>query len=239
MRRFYSPAISDPPSSIELERDETRHLRDVLRLREGDVVAVFDGNGREFSARIERITKNAAEMSVLSEIAPAAPESPLELTLAVALLKSDKFDLVTQKAVELGVSRIIPLVTKRGDVKPKDTEKRVDRWRRIALEATKQCGRARLTEILEPIGFSQFCSASAGGPVLLFSERGGSPLEEFTPREAVTAVTGPEGGWDDEELEIARSSGFRIVTLGGRILRAETAAIAIASILEHRFGDVR
>lgn len=238
MRRFYSPAITAAPLRVELERDEARHLRDVLRLREGEVVAVFDGKGHEFTARIDRISKNGAALSVISEIAPSAPESPLELTLAVALLKSDKFDLVTQKAVELGVSRIVPLITKRGDVKPKDVEKRAERWRRIALEATKQCGRARLTVIDEPIGFARFCSGSVGKTVLLFSERGGAPFGDLSARTAITAVTGPEGGWDDAELELARSSGFEIVTLGGRILRAETAAIAIASILEHRFGDV-
>lgn len=215
-------------------------MRDVLRLGPGDRIAVFDGYGNEFSAEIGELGKRGAIVSLIGKIAPAAPESPLSLTLAAAVLKSDKFDLVVQKAVELGVERVVPLISKRSESRFRDSEKRVDRWRRIALEASKQCGRARLMGIDAPFEFKDFCQVAGDAPVFLFSERGGGELREpVTPTTPITAVTGPEGGWDDDELALAEGSGFQVVTLGGRILRAETAAVAVAAILQHRFGDLR
>jgi 16S rRNA (uracil1498-N3)-methyltransferase len=239
MRRFHAD-IDTPKNTATLGSEETRHLRDVLRLRTGETVAVFDGRGNEFSARIGSILKNATQLDILAEIEPSAAESNLDLTLAVALLKSDKFDLVVQKAVELGVSRIVPLLTVRADVKPKDPTKRADRWRKIALEASKQCGRARLTTIDEPVEFADFCASDrAGATAVLFSERSGAGFGQIDLKPTkLIAISGPEGGWDDSEIELARASGILIVTLGGRILRAETAAIAIASILQHNFGDL-
>jgi 16S rRNA (uracil1498-N3)-methyltransferase len=118
--------------------------------------------------------------------------------------------------------------------------KRIDRWRKIALEASKQSGRARLMKISEPVDFNDLLLSHEDrrGPVWLFSERGGKPFPFDINTESLTAVVGPEGGWDSLELDLAIQKEVEIVTLGGRILRAETAAIAIAAILEHRFGDV-
>lgn len=215
--------------------DETRHLRDVLRLRVGDVVRVFDGEGDEFEAKIGSITKGNASLKVIRKLEPMSQESPLELTLAVAILKSDKFDLVVQKAVELGVSRLIPLETIRSDVRPRDPASKAERWRRIALEATKQCGRAKLMQIDQPIGFADLPPDSQA---FLFTERGGMPFPGSIDSKRITAIVGPEGGWDDSELKLAAKKGFLLITLGGRVLRAETAAIAITAILQHRFGDL-
>ncbi|MEO7539104.1 MAG: RsmE family RNA methyltransferase, partial [Pyrinomonadaceae bacterium] len=161
MHRFYAPPESFADFEIVLGTDETRHLRDVLRLREGAEISVFDGHGREFHCTVKSIGKKKSMLTIVKDIPPASPESGLRLTVAAAMLKGDKFDLVVQKSVELGVAAVIPLQTIRCDVKPGDSVKRLERWRRIALEATKQCGRARLMTIDEPIGFDGFIVGSA------------------------------------------------------------------------------
>ncbi len=236
MRRFYAPTSSFIGSNVTLDESETRHLRDVLRLRTGDEVSVFDGAGREFLCTIEKIEKRRSELTVISEIASASPESPLEITLAVAILKGEKFDLVIQKAVELGVDTVVPLQTVRGDVKLNDVEKRLERWRRIALEATKQCGRSRLMQITEPAAFESIITGKDN--IVLFSEREGKGFSTIKSSKKITALVGPEGGWGDSELMTAKTNKVSIVTFGGRILRAETAAISVAAILQHRFGDI-
>lgn len=222
--------------------DETRHLRDVLRLGEGGLVGVFDGEGSEYRAEIIRISKAEATLRIIRQVLPAAPESELDLTLAVAILKGEKFDLIVQKAVELGVTGLVPLVTTRGDVKPKDSANRAERWRRIGLEAAKQSGRAMLMRIDEPVDFTDFIESAhpdANNQVFLFSEREGESFPGQANSQIITALVGPEGGWEDSEIKRARQAAFRIITLGGRVMRAETAAISVAAILQHRFGDLR
>ena len=255
-RRFYAPPVAFAPDekSATLSPEETRHLRDVLRLHPGDEIYVFDGAGREFLCVVEIIAKDSTELRVISEVEPTRPESPLHLTLAIALLKGEKFDLVIQKTTELGAKRIVPLETERADVRLRDSEdaqKRVTRWRRIALEAAKQSGRAFVNVISAPRTLESLLRmsvtkdkepANSGGRVM-FSEREGKSLAEamnsFTARpKEIVAVVGPEGGWTDAEIELARESGWQVVTLGGRILRAETAAILAVSLLQHRFGDL-
>ncbi len=240
MRRFYAAPETFSGSQITLSPDETRHLRDVLRLRETEKVQVFDGAGAEFSCTIEKITKSETVLRVLEKIAAPSAESDLNLTLAVALLKGEKFDFVVQKAVELGAAKIVPLVTKRADVKIKDEReaaKKLERWQRIALEAAKQSGRAQLLEIQPITQFKDFIESS-GGQKILFAERGGEKFSAIKSSENIVAVTGAEGGWEEAEIEAARRENFQIVTLGGRILRAETAAVVIAGILQNQFGDL-
>ena len=246
-RRFYAPpaAFTADKKSLTLSPEETRHARDVLRLQSGDEIFVFDGLSREFQCSVQTITRTEAEVSVIAEVEPARPESPLNLTLAIALLKGEKFDLVIQKATELGVKRIVPLDTERGDVRLREgdsSQKRLIRWRRIALEAAKQTGRAYLPEITAPLALSALLE-SAGENKLMFSERDGKSLFEATkgldPRATeMIAVVGPEGGWTDNEIEFARKCAWEIVTLGGRTLRAETAGITVVALLQHRFGDL-
>jgi len=238
-RRFFAPpgAFNFSKHLVTLTADEARHLREVLRLKPGDEVSVFDGAGREFRATVVQARRESAELELQDEIVPARPESPLRITLAVALLKGDKFDLVVQKATELGVYKIVPLITRHADIKLRDAgdaEKRVARWQRIALEGAKQSGRAVVPEVALPAALQDTFSESC----FLFSERGGHELRQINANE-VTAIIGSEGGWSDEELEQARAAGVQIVTLGGRILRAETAAITAAAVLQHRFGDLK
>jgi 16S rRNA (uracil1498-N3)-methyltransferase len=243
MRRFFATPENFSENEIRLNEDESRHLRDVLRLRNGEQVAVFDGAGNEFLCSIEQIERKMVSLLILEKINAPSPESDLNLTLAVALLKGEKFDLVVQKATELGVKRILPLETARADVKikdEKDVAKKLERWRRIALEAAKQSGRAVVPEIEKPIDFEDFVKTSSGERIF-FAERGGEELNQMSNKdfEKLTIVVGAEGGWDEREIELARAEDFRIVTLGGRILRAETAAIVTIALVQHLFGDLR
>lgn len=238
LRRFYASSEDFKNETITLNVEQTRHLRDVLRLRESENVQAFDGDGKEFLCAIEKIEKKETVLRIVTEISPNAPESNLDLTLAIALLKGEKFDLVVQKAVELGVSKIVPLNTKRADVKLTDGAKKLERWRKIIIDATKQSGRAKLMKIVEPVDFNKFIETADGARVL-FSERSGENFSTIKQCEKMIAVVGSEGGWEDAEIEAAREKGFQIVTLNGRILRAETAAISIAAILQHRFGDLQ
>jgi 16S rRNA (uracil1498-N3)-methyltransferase len=264
-RRFYAPpeAFSPDGRSAQLSTEETRHLRNVLRLKAGDEISLFDGVGQEFQGRVQTVARDSTEVSVIRQVAPAQPESSLDLTLAIALLKGEKFDLVIQKAAELGVTRIIPVITSRADVRIKsyaDAERKMTRWERIALEATKQSGRARLMKIERPKMFSDLvrvrgadASEDACIPVrdalpnsdvqIMFAERQGASLAEAlgdgqNGPQSVTALVGPEGGWANDEIDQARAAGWKLVTLGGRILRAETAAIIAATLIQHRFGDL-
>lgn len=237
MRRFYASVEQIQPEKITLSVEETRHLRDVLRLKETEKVQVFDGAGREFLCLIESIGKKETTLKILEEITPAAPESDLNLTLGVALLKGEKFDLIVQKAVELGVNKLVPLNTKRADVKLKDSEKKIERWRKIALEACKQSGRARLMQIENLIDFDKFIEITDGTKIL-FAERGGEAFSAIERTKKITAIIGAEGGWESSEIESASEKNFQIITFGGRILRAETAVIAVAAILQNQFGDL-
>jgi len=247
-RRFYaSPeSFAADQSVVHLSAEETRHLRDVLRLAPGERVFVFNGQGQEFECLIEEVKREQARLKVLAEVAASSPESPLDITLAVALLKGEKFDLVVQKTTELGVRAIIPIVTRLADVRLRDdsdAQKRLVRWRRIALEAAKQSGRSRLPEISEPVNISALLSMKTSDQetCLMFSERSGEPLKQVLEVEnvitAVTALVGSEGGWTDEEIEQITEANWKIVTLGGRTLRAETAAISVCALLQHRLGD--
>lgn len=240
-RRFFAPpsAFNFSKQTVTLTSDEARHLREVLRLKPGDEVQVFDGAGKEFRAIVSQSRRESAELELKDEITSARPESPLQLTLAVALLKGEKFDLVVQKGTELGVNRFIPLTTRYADIRLRDATdaaKRVARWQRIALEAAKQCGRAVVPEVTAPLTFERILEENS---CLMFSEREGQPLNTDLETTNLVAVIGSEGGWSDEELDQARAANVPIVTLGGRVLRAETAAITVAVLFQHLYGDLK
>ncbi|MGB7068390.1 MAG: RsmE family RNA methyltransferase [Pyrinomonadaceae bacterium] len=236
MNRFFAAFEHINGGLVTLGPEESRHLRSVLRLGIGATVNVFDGIGREYLCRVQGLEKRSTILEVIDEIAVVSPESAFDLTLGATILKGEKLDLVIQKAVELGVYSVIPIQTVRCDVQVRDAEKRVARWQKIALEATKQSGRAQIMQV-HPI--TEFKTVIVERPfVTLFSERGGKPFPTVSADTRMTAVFGPEGGWDDSELEFAAAQKVPIVTLGGRILRAETAAISIVALLQNRFGDL-
>jgi 16S rRNA (uracil1498-N3)-methyltransferase len=254
-RRFYAPpdAFTLNASHVALAPEEARHLRDVLRLKEGDEVFVFDGEGREYAcvvAQLGRGKKLAAQLEVRARAETASPESTLQLTLALALLKGEKFETVVQKATELGVMRIVPVATTRADVRVRDAAdaaRRRTRWQRVALEAAKQSGRARVPRIEELATFDALLknlSSSEKELRVMFAERMGDKLVDVIDEwranefEAMTVLVGPEGGWTNEEIAKASEAGWRVVTLGGRTLRAETAAIIVTGLLQHLCGDL-
>jgi 16S rRNA (uracil1498-N3)-methyltransferase len=246
-RRFYAPPENIDGPQITLSPDETHHLIHVLRLKAGGEVFVFDGRGGEYRCRFEAAGSGRARLSVIEPLSDRV-ESALHLTLAQAMAKGEKLDLIIQKATELGVSRIAPLVTRHADVKPGagQSDKRLDRWRRISLEASKQSGRRTLVDITAPLALEEFLTERGGiagrGRLLVFSERGGALISEalagVTGAAAVTAMVGPEGGWDDSELDLLSAHGAMAVTLGPRTLRTETAAIAAITLIQHLAGDL-
>ena len=251
-RRFYASPNKITASLATLSTHETHHLIHVLRMTPGDEAFVFDGCGREFRCSFRKVEENQAQLEIEDALSDVI-ESPLHVTLAQALAKGEKFDFIVQKATELGVSAIAPLITRNSDVRLDDHQKtnRVERWQRISLEAMKQCGRRRLVEIARPRSLREFIAEQQPAKpadalqtrvTLVFSEAGGMPLAEVLQPMAqpgvVCALIGPEGGWSVDELEALKDSGFRAVTLGPRVLRTETAALVALTLIQHAMGDL-
>ena len=213
---------------------ELRHLR-TLRLGPGERLVVFDEQGEEHEVRLERVGGHAADAVVLVTRRPAR-ECTLDLTLAPALLKGVKMDLVVEKATELGVRRIAPIVSRYALAQGA----RIDRWRRIALAAAKQSGRTAVPAVESPVPLAEFVRrASSGLRLIAWEGEREMPLASLPSRaEAIVIAVGPEGGFAESEVDEARANGFRTVTLAPRVLRAETAAITAVALCLHRWGDL-
>jgi 16S rRNA (uracil1498-N3)-methyltransferase len=215
----------------------------VLRLAEGARVFVFDGEGAEYECEVAHISKQSVELTVVAKITNEV-ESPLRLTIGQALIKGDKFDWVVQKTTELGVTRIVPLATAHSEARwtEERAKHQLQRWRRIALEAVKQCGRQQLVEITRPVSLAEFCESEEGQAKLIFSERGGRRLRdiaaELAPASSAALAIAPEGGWSEAEWQLANRYHFTPAHLGARILRTETAAVAAVTLAQHLFGDL-
>ena len=219
---------------VALSDEEARHLTQVLRLSLGDEVRVFDGRGREHVARVEVAAKQRAEVRVGAQ-ATAAPEVPVHLTLAAALLKGDKFDDVVRDAAMMGVRVIRPLVTSRTEVPAARAGKasRVERWKRVALSSVKQCGRAVVPEVDEPQALT-VALLNLPRPLIALAEPSlGVRPGELPPRpDTATVLVGPEGGWAPAEVEALVAAGATLFSLGGRTLRADAAPlVALAVVL--------
>jgi 16S rRNA (uracil1498-N3)-methyltransferase len=236
--RFLIQTTAALGDRIGLPHDEAKHVR-VRRLRPGEEVALFDGAGASYLARIEAVSRGAVTVEVTAIRPLREHESPLDLTLAVALLRSDRTEWLIEKASELGVTRLQPFASTHALGRPSPA--RQARWQQIAAAAAKQCGRSVVAQITPPVDFAavlrQPCSAR-----LLLAERGGRDDLLRLELGAVTSVQliiGPEGGFTDAELDAARAAGCRLVDLGPRILRAETAALAALALVQARWGDLR
>lgn len=239
MPRFLIQEPPDGEGRARLRGASLRHLRTVLRLAAGDEVELFDGRGRAWSAVIRSVGPSSAELAVTAELAPRS-ESPLRLTLAVALPKGAKLDWVVEKSTELGVTRIVPFVSERTVAAPRDLEARAARWARLAESATAQCGRTTPPRVSAVGSFADVLALAASQDrALLFHEEARSPLPPTGDAVAsVLAVTGPEGGFTAAEASAAARAGLRPASLGPRILRAETAAVAAAVVCQLRWGDL-
>ena len=243
--RFYVPDATRSGLTVELPRGEAHQLAHVLRLRPGAAVRVFDGRGREFSARVETVGRSAATVHTLEPHAPP-PEPAVRLRLALAMLKGRATDAVVRDATMLGAAAIQPLQTARSRVAPEGAQAAVERWRAIAVSSAKQCGRAVVPDVAPIAPFMQFAAAPGGGElrILLVEPALTRPHESIrvlagrAAPAAATIAVGPEGGWTDGEVDAAAAAGFMPLTLGARTLRADAAPAAAIAVLQHVWGDL-
>jgi 16S rRNA (uracil1498-N3)-methyltransferase len=233
-RRFFIDRIQG--DSAELTGDEARHLARVLRAEAGQQYELSD-NQRAFLAEITNVSGQRVVFHIVEPLAPEPP-SP-EITIFAALIKFDRFEWLVEKATELGVARIVPVDAERAEKGPAHAaRKRVERWRKIARESSQQARRVRMPEIALPVTFDDAASNSSTFRYFLEEQPGAALLLSALPATrapagAIDILTGPEGGWTDREREAAAHAGWRPVSLGPNILRAETAAIAALAILRH------
>jgi 16S rRNA (uracil1498-N3)-methyltransferase len=246
VHRFFAPALDSGDEIVTLPRDEGEHLTRVLRLGAGDTIAVFDGRGHEFLARVASAVRRDVRVQILSRVDPV-PESVVSLTLAQAVLKGDKMDDVVRDAVMLGVSAIQPVVTKRSEVTVGALLKsaRVERWRRVALASVKQSRRAVLPEIRLPLTLEVALGEPAAAlrmmlvePTALAHAESLSVLRGVAAPADATLFVGPEGGWAEDEPAAAAAHGVRLLSLGPRTLRADAAPIAAISVLQFMWGEL-
>ena len=226
---------------VTLTGPEAHHLMHVMRAGPGTQVTLFDGHGAEFPAVVQQVRRSEVELSVVS-CDPVDRELPIELTLGVALPKGDRQKWLIEKAVELGVTQLAPLRTERAVAQP--VEQAILRLRRSVIEASKQCGRNRLMQIVAPQNWSDFVRETADVPCRLLAhpqpeiapmysgsqENAAGKPARYTAMKTVVAV-GPEGGLTDDEVTLALAAGWRLIDLGPRILRIETAALAMVAEL--------
>jgi 16S rRNA (uracil1498-N3)-methyltransferase len=245
VHRFFAPSLDPGDETVDLPRDEAEHLTRVLRLGVGDTVAVFDGRGHEFVARIVAAERRSVRVQLVSRL-DAAAEPAVALTLVQAVLKGDKMDDIVRDAVMLGVTAIQPIVTKRAEftVAALMRSARIDRWKRVALASVKQSRRAVVPEIRTPLMFDTLLGEPAPALSIMLVEPGAAagvePLAALrtvpVPADAALFV-GPEGGWIEAEWQAAGERGIRLITLGHRTLRADAVPVAAISVLQFLWGD--
>ena len=238
-RRLFVPPDRMRATPITVTGEEHHHLARVLRARPGDAITLFDGVGGEVRAHIVRIgrdqTELTADASDRQEGVVAAPsETPLVLLTAVP--RGGRMDFLVQKCCELGVTRIVPVITERSVVRPEPAKRA--RWEKIAREAARQCGRADVPGVSAPTALAAALAAELPDRrIVLSPEAGGRPLRALLPDRGATALlVGPEGGFAAAEVEAARAAGFQAASLGSRILRVETAAIVAVALADEAFG---
>ena len=245
MPTFFVTAGAITPPTIRITEPLLRHLKDSLRLQPGESLTLTDPSGTRYRTEVVTVTNKALETRIVESSSPPPKTAPA-LVLAQALLKGERMDWVMQKATELGVDRIIPIHTKHGVVKiqPDRVDHQLARWERIALEAAQQSERWTLPTIENPTDMKHLLQqqASAATKIILSERSRELPLSKVllarSPQETIVLLIGPEGGWDTGELRQAGDAGFQAVTIGQRILRAETAAIAAISVTQSRLGNL-
>jgi 16S rRNA (uracil1498-N3)-methyltransferase len=236
--RVYHPSfIAEEGQGVRLTHEEAHHLRDVLRLGEGDRVQLFDGEGKVWFAEIVSAARDGVDVRLLESCSDSV-ETPIAVELFQALCRHDRMELVIQKGTELGLAAIHPFPCLRSDSRP-PKPRRLERWRRIAVEAAKQSGRSIVPRI-EPL---ERLPETGGGPLPILLMAGGAvaPLGELLAAEGpgpVWVAVGPESGFSDEEAASWISAGWRPAGLGPRVLRTETAGLAAVAIILHLWGDL-
>ncbi|MFQ5328999.1 MAG: 16S rRNA (uracil(1498)-N(3))-methyltransferase [Thermodesulfobacteriota bacterium] len=255
MRRFFVEGIKGDDRSVVITGEEFYHLARVLRLKRGAHVAIFDGRGLEMTGRVASIKADRAVVDVTG-LRENSAESPLEITLLQGIAKGGRMEIIIQKGTEFGVSSIRPFSTERSVPKPgaAGSKRRLHRWKRVALEAAKQCGRGIIPAIeelapleeaivghgdcLKLVPWEMEKSRGIREVVEQYRQERAEGLEGQGKVAKVVVLVGPEGGLSRESVEMAWREGFQPVTLGPRILRTETAAIAILALLQYALGDL-
>lgn len=247
MHRFMVAPNNITNEEITLEGDDLKHLSQVLRLRPGDTIHVFDGSGIEYEASIISSDKSRATARINTSFQNKT-EPETRVTLFQGVPKGEKMELIIQKGVELGVHSIVPVITSRTVVKlnKKDSEKKAERWTKISIEAAKQCRRAYVPQILEPISFDEALvkAEDFSAALLLYENEGKKCLKErlkcynINEIKDIALFVGPEGGFTLEEVRNYTDKGYDIVSLGKRILRVETATISVLSIIMYEMGEM-
>ena len=230
--RFLCPDLDAERGVATLEGGEAHHLLRVLRLAAGDEIAIFDGRGREFTARIDRVSGQTVALTLREPV--TTPARAVQIALAQAVLKGQGMDDVVRDAVMMGVSRIVPLVTAHTVAHKAASGHGAERWRRVALASAKQSRTARLPDVTEPMPFGNWVGTAFSRPGLLLVEPSVPAVQPLRVRElasapqpqSATLIIGPEGGWSPEEVRSALEAGCTPVTLGPLTLRAESAALA-------------
>lgn len=243
MRRFYIQPSELKKEFPTLHGADVRHIKKVLRLVPKEQVVLFDGYGHEFTAELVQFGPDSIRVSIQREII-STREPDFELTVAQGFLKDKKMDELVRHLTELGMLKWIPVTSSRSIPHPPANrmDSRIERWRTIAIEALKQCGGSRIPEILPPVAFEDVMAMAAPYDIkIVFWENATDALEgppdrggRVSPR--IFALLGPEGGLSSDEIDYAKSSGFRVSSLGPRILRAETAAISACALIQYLYG---
>ena len=244
MHRFFLPAQLFTAESVHFPEDVARQVRSVLRLRPGQRVTGLDNQGNSYTLELVEVGQQVR--AAVIDRAPARGEPAVRLTLFLGLTQREKFELVLQKAVELGAASVVPVITSRSLVQDaRDVEKKAERWQRIAQEAAEQSGRGRIPALGAPVRFSQAVQeAQAGHDLALipwegeFSRGLRAALRAQPAPGSVAVFIGPEGGFSTEEIEQASAVGLQPVTLGPRILRMETAALAVITLILYELGEL-
>jgi 16S rRNA (uracil1498-N3)-methyltransferase len=243
MPRFYIQPQSISQDRVVISGLQAHHITNVLRLKIGDEITLFDGKGYEYQAKIVELQRGKLIAHVQAKLEPAV-ESPLDIVLGQALIKGDKMELIIQKATELGVSRIVPLKTTYSRrTNPESLARKQERWQKIVTEATQQCNRIKLPRIDAPLKLSEFCTKFKAAELKLIfweqkKEQGNERLTDIKAVNQIALLIGPEGGFTPHEIQAAQEHGFIPLGLGPRILRAETAAIIALTIVQYQLGDL-
>ena len=244
LTRVYVDGALAPGARVALEGSAASHVTRVLRLRPGDALTLFNGQGGEYAGSIEQPQAGSVTVAI-GDQRTVERESPLSLTLAQGVSRGERMDLVVQKATELGVSALVPVLTERSVVRldPRQAARQVAHWRAIAIAACEQSGRNRVPAVATPLALREFTglarSAAGAGVRVLLSPGAALRLDDVPPPVThITVLIGPEGGLTDAEEDLARTAGFTPVRLGPRVLRTETAAIAALTLLQRKFGDL-
>lgn len=238
--RFYCPRPLAPGAHVDLPPEAAHHATKVLRMDEGDEIILFDGRGGEWTGRLHRVGKTIT--AALESFDDADREPPIRITLAQGLPAADKMDWIMQKAVELGVARLVPVACRRSVIRlsGERMERRVAHWQAVAIAACEQCRRNQVPEVAPLLDLPQFLGGSGGdnGLRLILAPDAETRLAGLPkPTGPVTLLVGPEGGFEDGELAAAVSAGYQAISLGPRVLRTETAGLAALAAMMALWGD--